>query len=150
MVCDFFVVVCTTLDKFCSQAHGRLTFPFVSELFCLFFERFLEMRPTFVRQPRRLMLHVRMEMWGQMMPKRGESDFSTRICHDALELLASVDEHEFILVPCPYAGLDWQGCANIFFIYDEPLDDRGNISVFFKFIQTCSLTCFIKIFDEIV
>ena len=65
------------------------------------------------------------------MPKRGKSEFSERISHDALELLAaSVDEHPFILVPCPYVGLDWQGCANILFIDDEPPDDRGNISVY--------------------
>ena len=76
------------------------------------------------------------------MPKRGVSEFSERILHDALELLASVDEHPFILVPCPYASLDWRGCANILFIVDEPPDDRGNISVFFKFILTCYLTCF--------
>ena len=80
-------------------------------------------------------------MWGHMMPKRGESKFSVRILYDALELLASVDEHPFILVPCPYAGLDLRGCANILFTDDEPLDDRGNITVLFKFILTCSLTC---------
>ena len=69
------------------------------------------------------------------MPKRGESEFSTRISCDALELLSSVDEHGFIMVSCPYAGLDWRGCANILFTDDEPPDDRGNIIVFFKFIQ---------------
>ena len=82
-------------------------------------------------------------MWGQMMPKRGETEFSARISHDALELLASVDElHPFIMVPCPYAGLDWQGFPNILFTDDELPDDRGNITVLFKFILTCSLTCF--------
>ena len=95
------------------------------------------MRPTFVRQPRRLMLEARMHMWGQMMPKRGETMFPAKISHDALDLLASVDElHPFIMVPCPYAGLDWRGCANILFTNDEPLDDRGNIIVLFKFILT--------------
>ena len=98
---------CTTLDRCRAQAQGRVNFPFASELFCLFFERFPEMRPTFFWQPRRPMLRVRMQMWGQMMPKRGESKFSARISHDALELLASVDEHPFILVPCLYAGLNW-------------------------------------------
>ena len=39
--------------------------------------------------------------------KRGEIVFSARISHDALELLASVDEHPFFMVPFPYAGLDW-------------------------------------------
>ena len=76
------------------------------------------------------------------MPKRGETVFSARISDDALELIASVDMHPFIMVPCPYAGLDWRGCANILFTDDDMLDDRGNIIVLFKFIQTCSLTCF--------
>ena len=77
-----------------------------------------------------------------MMPKREESLFLARILDDALELLASVDEHPFIMVPCPYAGLDWRGCANILFTDDEPPDDRGNITVLFKFILTFSLTFF--------
>ena len=84
-----------------------------------------------------------MHMWGQMMPKRGETVFIARISHDALKLLASVDEiYPFIMVPCPYAGLDWRGCAKILFIDDETLDDRGNITILYKFILTCSLTCF--------
>ena len=77
------------------------------------------------------------------MPKRGDTDFFARISHDALELLASVDElHPFIMVPCPYVGLDWRGCANILFTDDEPQDDRGNITILFKFILACSLTSF--------
>ena len=78
-----------------------------------------------------------------MIPKRGEAEFSARISHDALELLANVDElHPFIMVPCPYDGLDWRGCPNILFTADELPNDRGNIIVLFKFILTCSLTCF--------
>ena len=101
------------------------------------------MRPDFFWQPRRSMFEARMHMWGKMMPKRGETMFPTRISHDALELLASVDEmHPFIMVSCPYDGLDWRGCANILFTNDEPPDDRGNITFLFKFILTCSLTCF--------
>ena len=65
------------------------------------------MRPIFVWEPRRSMLEARMHMWGHMMPKRGETEFSVRISHDALELLASVDKHPFIMVPYPYVGLDW-------------------------------------------
>ena len=77
------------------------------------------------------------------MPKRGETMFPARISHDALDLLASVDElHPFIMVPCPNVGLDWRGCANFLFTNDEPLDDRGNITVLFIFIPTYSLTCF--------
>ena len=50
-----------------------------------------------------------MHMWGKMMSKRGETMFPARISHDALDLLASVDDqlHPFIMVPCPYARLDW-------------------------------------------
>ena len=62
--------------------------------------------------------------------------------NDALELLANVDENPFVLVPCLYASLDWRGCANILFADDEPPNQRGNISVFFKFVLTCSLICF--------
>ena len=76
------------------------------------------------------------------MPKREETLLPARISYDELELLASVDENLFIMVPCPYAGLDWRGCANILFTANEPPDDRGNITVLFKFILTCSLTCF--------
>ena len=83
-----------------------------------------------------------MHMWGQMMPKRGDTEFFARISQDALELLASVDEHPFVMVPCPYAGLDWRGCASILFTDHELPNDRGNITVLFIFILTCSLTCF--------
>ena len=100
------------------------------------------MRPSFLWQSCRPVTEARMHMWGPMMPKREESLFPMRISYDALELLASVDDNLFIMVPCPYDGLDWQGCANILFIDDEPLDDRDNITVLFKFILTCSLTCF--------
>ena len=40
------------------------------------------------------------------MPKRGETVFLARISHDALEFLSSVDDHAFVLVPYPYAGLE--------------------------------------------
>ena len=88
------------LDRCRAHAQGRVNFPFASELFCLFFERFPEMRPSFVRQPCRSMFEARMHMWGKMMPKRGDTMFLARISHDALDLLASVDRlHPFILVP---------------------------------------------------
>jgi hypothetical protein len=62
----------------------RVNFPFSSELFCLFFERFPETRPTFVHRPPRPMTKVHMHMWGEMMPKRGMPDFSSRISREAL------------------------------------------------------------------
>ena len=76
------------------------------------------------------------------MPKREETLFPARISDDALGLLASVFEHPFIMVPCPYAGLHLRGCTNMLFTANEPPDDRGNITVLFKFILTFSLTCF--------
>ena len=76
------------------------------------------------------------------MPKTGETVFLARISNDTLELLTSVEDHPFIMVPCPYVGLDWRRCANILFTDDELQDDRGNITVLFKFILTCYLTCF--------
>ena len=45
-------------------------------------------------------------MRGDMMPKRGISKYLAKISIDALELLASVDDHMFMIVSCPYAGLD--------------------------------------------
>ena len=82
-------------------------------------------------------------MCGQLMANMGETMFLATISHDALELLDNVDEmHSFVMVPFPCAGLDWRGCANILFTDDETLDDRGNITILFKFILTCSLTCF--------
>ena len=81
----------------------------------------------------------------------GKTEFSVRISHDALELLASVDEHPFIMVPCPYAGLGWRGCANILFKSHEPLDDRGNITVLYiqiysnMFFNLFLLNCLMKL-----
>ena len=36
-----------------------------------------------------------MHMWVKMMPNRGLSEYSARISSDALELLASEDDHMF-------------------------------------------------------
>jgi hypothetical protein len=154
---------CIALDRCRAMIHGMENFPFSSKLFCLFFERFPETRPTFFRHPSRLMTHVRKHMWGEMIPKRGQPVFLTRISTDALELLASEVDHMFVMVSCPYTRLDWRGCMNILFTPDEPLDARGNVSVLFKLIYfhfivliriklilTHSLTCFIKLFNKTV
>ena len=69
-----------------------------------------------------------------MMSKRGQSEFAAMISHDALDLLSSVDDQSFVLVPCIYVDSYWRGCNNILFTQDEPLDARGNISVFIKLI----------------
>ena len=108
MVCYFFLwQFFTTLDRCRAHAQERVNFPFSSEFFCLLFERFPKTRANFVRQPRRSMFNAQMHMWGKMIPKTGETVFPARISHDALELLTSVDENPFVMVPCPYAGLDW-------------------------------------------
>ena len=39
--------------------------------------------------------------------QEGLFDYLARISTHALELLASVDDHLFVMVPCPYVGLDW-------------------------------------------
>ena len=92
-----------------------------------------------------------MHMWGQMMPKRGDTMFPARISHDALDLLANFyGLNPFIMVPCPYAGLVWRGCPNILFTPPESPDDRGNITVLFIFILTCYLTFLIDLCNEIV
>ena len=75
---------------------GRSNFPFSLEMFCLFFERFLEMRPNFICQPTRSRTHVQMNMWGKMISKRGQPEFSARISTDALGLLASEVDYMFV------------------------------------------------------
>ena len=80
---------------------GRENFPFTLELFCLFFERFLEMRPIFFRRPPRSRTEVQMHMWGETMPKRGMPNFPARISKEALQLLANEVDHVFLMVSCP-------------------------------------------------
>jgi hypothetical protein len=94
------------MDRCHAMLNGRENFLFASKLFCLFFERFLETRPNFFRQPPRPMTEVRMHMWGEMIPKRGIPDFPTRISKEALQLLVSEVDHVFVMVSCPYAGMD--------------------------------------------
>jgi hypothetical protein len=62
---------------------------------------------NFVHKINRTRTHVCMHMWGEMMPKRGQLDFSARITPYALGLLVSATDHMFIMVACPYMGLDW-------------------------------------------
>jgi hypothetical protein len=50
---------------------------------------------------------VQMHMWGEMMPKRGQLEFSSRISLDALGLLGSAADHIFVMVSCLYVCLDW-------------------------------------------
>ena len=41
--------LCTTLDRCRAHAQGKVNLPFASKIFCLFFERFPEIRPSFLR-----------------------------------------------------------------------------------------------------
>jgi hypothetical protein len=115
---------------------GRENFPFASELFCLFFERFPETRPSFVCRPPRPMTEVWMHMWGEMMPKRGMPDFPARISREALQLLASEADHVFVMVSCPYVGMDWRGCPNILFTWmsHQMIEVRFKLILYFHFI----------------
>lgn len=122
------------LDRLHAMIRGRLSFPFGSDLFCLFFERFSEMRPTFNCRPPRMMNEVWIHMWGEMIPKRAQPKYLARISPEALQLLASEADHMFIMVSCTYAGMDWKQCPNILFTEAKPADGRVNINVFFKFI----------------
>jgi hypothetical protein len=103
----------------------EVKFPYSSDFF--FFERFPETRPSFVHWRPMMMTEVRMHMWGKMIPKRGMPYFPARISKEALQLLSSEEDHVFMMVSCPYVGMDWQGFLNILFTMDEPLDDQGNI-----------------------
>lgn len=66
------------------------------------------MRPTFDYHPPRSMTEVWMCMWIKMIPKRGQSEYPTRISTNALGLLASEVDHMFIMVQCPYKRMDWR------------------------------------------
>ena len=61
--------------------------------------------------------------------QEGPTGVFDSVVPDALALLGSAEDHMFIMVTCPYAGLDWRGCPSILFTLDEPLNDRGDISV---------------------
>jgi len=62
--------------------------------------------PNFDHHPPRSMIEACMHMWGEMIPKRGQPKYLARISIDALGLLTCEAKHMFILVPCPYAGMD--------------------------------------------
>ena len=96
------------LDKCRALRHGRVSFPFASEIFCLFFERFPEMRPKFDHRPPRPITEVRIHMWGEMMPKRGLPEYSTKMATEALVLLVSEDDHAFVALEFSYIGVDWR------------------------------------------
>ena len=65
------------------------------------------MRPTFVHYPLRLMTGVHMHMWGKMMPRSGQPKYPVKISTGALALLASEADHMYVLVLCPYVGMEW-------------------------------------------
>jgi len=49
-----------------------------------------------------------MHMEGEMMPKRGMSEHPAKISTYPLALLASEDNHIFVMVSSPYVGMDWR------------------------------------------
>ena len=62
---------CTTLDRCRAHAQGRVNFPFASELFCLFFERFPVTHQIFDYLPPRSMTHVCMYTFEDKCCPRG-------------------------------------------------------------------------------
>jgi hypothetical protein len=52
------------------------------------------------------MNQVEMHMWAGMMPRMALPTFLTKILIDALGLLASDEDHMFVMVSMPYLGLD--------------------------------------------
>ena len=114
--------------------RGRVTFPFASELFTLFFERFPATIPIFLYDfPPRPRTNACMQMWGQLFPKRSHSNWScTTVGKDVCDLLDLEDDCDVLdLVLYPYIGMDWRGCVNIQFTKDDPSDDRGYIILMF-------------------
>lgn len=71
------------------------------------------MRHTFDCHPLRVMNDVQIHMWGELMPKRGQLEYPTKISAKELGLLASEDDNMFVLVLCPYVRMDWRHCPNI-------------------------------------
>ena len=65
------------------------------------------MSSTFDRHPPRSMIEVWMCMWGEIMPKRGQLEYPDRISPKALQLLPIEYNHMFVMVSCPYVGMDW-------------------------------------------
>jgi hypothetical protein len=105
----------------------RENFPFTSELFCLFLERFPGTRPSFICRTPRLMTWVQIHMWGEMIPNSGMHDFLASILTKELDLLSSEGDHISVMFLHPYVGIDWRGYLNILFTMNEPPDDRGKI-----------------------
>jgi hypothetical protein len=105
---------CFALDHCHVILHGMRFFPFVSELFTLFFERVHATRPVVPHFPARPMLDVCMCMWGKLIPKKGQLEFPISLVgRDVCDLLASEDNHVLDIVQYLYVGMDWRGCPNI-------------------------------------
>lgn len=54
------------------------------------------------------MTKVKIHMWGDMIPKRGISEYLARISIEALGILANDDDYMFDLMTCLYVGMDWR------------------------------------------
>ena len=70
-------------------------------------------------------------MWVNMMPKRGQLEFLSRINSKVLEIISSEDDDTMNVMEYPYVDMDQRGFVNILFTQDYPPNDRGNISVMF-------------------
>jgi hypothetical protein len=53
-------------------------------------------------------------MWGNFMPKRGQTEFPvTLVGKEVFDLLSHEDNHDLDIVEYPYAMIDWRACPNI-------------------------------------
>ena len=89
---------CLALDHCNTVIRGREIFPFALESFSLFFERFPTTRPRFpYGLPLKPRTSARMCIWGQLLPKTGQSKWSCSLVEkEVYDLLARVD-HPIVL-----------------------------------------------------
>jgi hypothetical protein len=112
--CFFETSFCRALDHCHIVLSGTRFFPFMSELYTLFFERVHATQPVVPHFPTRPMFDVCMHMWGKLMPKRGQYEFPISLVgREVCDLLASEDNHVLDIVEYLYMGMDWRGCPNI-------------------------------------
>jgi hypothetical protein len=109
--------ICHALDH-CHFVFSRTRFfPFMFELYTLFFERVHVAHPLVHYFPAQPMFDMCMCMWRQLMPKRDQSQFPiTLIGNEVFDLFSSGDNLFLDTIEHSYMGIDWGACLNIQFI----------------------------------
>jgi hypothetical protein len=105
----FYGQFCIALDKCRAMIRGRSNFPFSSELFCLFFERFPETRPIFsiilLGQDSCVDAHV-----GGDDAQEGPGGVSSQDCARHTRATRQCDRSHVRHGVVSLRGLDWRGC----------------------------------------